>query len=151
MLARHKKLFITLAVILVLVLGTVIWYFIPITLPSGITYSDVNEIVIFDNATGRMMHLKDKDDIREIVEGFQSVKMHRNGGLFTSLDGPAFEITFKYGSDKAAELRVYGEEFVKVKFDYKPDEPLPCYGRITDMLKRMRSVDPEERNIEAKL
>lgn len=151
MLAKHKKLFITLAGILVFALGAVIWYFIPITLPSGITYSDVNEIVIFDDSTGWRIHLKDNDDIKEIVEGFQSVKMHRNGGLFTSLDGPAFGITFKYGSDKADELTVYGKDFVKVKFDYKPDKSLPCFDRIKDMLERVRSVTPEERDIEARL
>ena len=148
----RKKLLIVFVCLLVLTAGVLIWYFIPITLPGGMTYSRVNEIMIFDSSSGRRIYVRGSEDIREITEGFQSVKMHRNGGLFSSDDGVSFTIDFNNSAGNIESLTVYDKNSVRgTVFDYKTDEPIPCYGRITEMIGRVRDERPEERDIEARL
>jgi len=59
---KNKKMFIAMCVIIVITVGSLIWWYIPYSI-TDIAPSEVSKIKIFDGNTGKSIIITDATDI----------------------------------------------------------------------------------------
>lgn len=91
-----KKITILLSVAAILLVGAAFWYNAPINL-MNLDHNDVMEIVVFNGNSGNTTHIKDKEQIRHIIDNLNDVKVKRSK-LSVGYLGYSFKITI-YRSD----------------------------------------------------
>lgn len=78
----NKKLIILISVVVfVFVVGIIlgVWYYTPKTFLKKIDSSEVTSISVFDGNTGKQFAVENTEEINQIVENIQGIKMRRNG------------------------------------------------------------------------
>lgn len=87
----NKKVKIVIAVLAVLAAGVLLWYNMPIKL-LDLEPEKVMEITVFNGNTGNMTHITDKEEIENMINDLNDVKLRRDK-LSTGYTGFSFKIT----------------------------------------------------------
>lgn len=91
-----KKITILLSVAAILLVGTVVWYNMPIDLMK-LDHNEVMEIVAFNGNSGNTTHIKDKEQIQHIIDNLNDVEVKR-AKPSVGYSGYSFKVTI-YLSD----------------------------------------------------
>lgn len=145
----HKRLIAAAVILLIAAIGITIWYFLPIKVLKNTDAADVKKIRISSECSPfSSVEITDSDEIKEIVESFRDVTMHRSGGFFSTYDGGAFSISFISGTGKElCSLRILDQTRTNshiFEFDRVFDETPSCYGMILDILEDRQEKDRTE-------
>ena len=75
---KTKKIFmLIIAMVIVIITISAIWYFSPRTFLNGVDPSNVKYISVFDGNTGERFIINDSVEIKYIVENIQGIEMER--------------------------------------------------------------------------
>lgn len=91
-----KKARTALVVLAVLLAGLFLWYYLPIDL-LDLKPEEVMEISVFNGSTGKVTHITDEEQIKNIIDDLNDIKVRREK-LSTGYSGFSFKITI-YMSD----------------------------------------------------
>lgn len=72
-----KKIVILLSAVVILLLGMIVWFNIPVDL-MDLDYEEVIEIVVFNGNSGNTTHITDKEQIQHIIENMNTVEVKRS-------------------------------------------------------------------------
>lgn len=145
----HKRLITAAVILLIAAIGITVWYLLPIKVLKNMDAADVKRIRVESECSPfSRVEITDPDDIKEIVESFQKVTIHRSGGFFSTYDGGAFSIAFFSGTGKElCSLRILDQMQTNshmFEFDWSFDETPSCYGMILDLLEEREENDRKE-------
>ena len=133
---RKAIIYSVIAILLVVITATLIWYVTPKTFLKGISAAEVSSIDIFDGSTGKSMTVDNPDDIKTVVENIQSVKMKR-GKLSVGYDGYSFSLTFKDKDGEAMDsLIINSADIIRDDpFFYKCENGALCYDFLNAIVQ----------------
>ena len=139
-----KRLFIGLAV--VLAVGLIIWYMSPVRI-ADVDPADVEEIVIFDGATGRKTHITDAGEVEKIIGNLKCVKLVR-GKLSAGYLGFSFDTTICLKNGKKAggwsHFIINSADTVRRDpFFYKVAEGTIDYDYIEQLVREASEAGPD--------
>ncbi len=95
-----RKLLIILSIISIVVISGVIWYISPLDLIQ-LNLEDVLEISIFDGNTGTSLHITEKEDITNIINNLNAVKL-KSKKVSTGYTGYSFKTTIYLNNGEEA-------------------------------------------------
>lgn len=95
-----KKMIILLSAVVILLLGMIVWFNIPIDL-MDLDYEEVIEIVVFNGNSGNTTHITDKEQIQHIIENMNTVEVKRSK-LSLGYMGYSFKVTIYLSDGEAA-------------------------------------------------
>lgn len=95
-----KKMIILLSAVVILLLGMIVWFNIPIDL-MDLDYEEVIEIVVFNGNSGNTTHITDKEQIQHIIENMNTVEVKRSK-LLLGYMGYSFKVTIYLSDGEAA-------------------------------------------------
>lgn len=109
-----KKIIIIVSIVLVIIIGLSIWWFVPQKL-CNIDEGRVEKITIFSGYTGKEIEITDEDDIKKLTDNFNSVKMKKDSVSFFTM-GYMYRITIETDNGKKefivdSEYRIRGSVF----------------------------------------
>ena len=97
-----KKIIISLSVVIILLMGIVVWFNIPLDL-MDLDPNEVMEIVVFNGNSGNATHITDKEQIQHIVENLNGVEVKRSK-LSLGYMGYNFKVTiYLYDGNEAGD------------------------------------------------
>jgi hypothetical protein len=96
-----RKLLIILSIISIVVISGVIWYISPLDLIQ-LNLEDVLEISIFDGNTGTSLHITEKEDITNIINNLNAVKL-KSKKVSTGYTGYSFKTTIYLNNGEEAD------------------------------------------------
>ncbi|MGI5872660.1 MAG: hypothetical protein ACOX8T_11560 [Bacillota bacterium] len=73
---KNKKMFIAMCVIIVITVGSLIWWYIPYSI-TDIAPSEVSKIKIFDGNTGKSIIITDATDIEHIITNLNTLSLKK--------------------------------------------------------------------------
>ena len=96
-----KKLIIFLCAAAVLLAGIAVWYRAPIDL-MDLDPDEVTEITVFNGSTGNTTHIRDRAQIRHIIDQWNDVEVKR-AKRSSGYSGYSFRVTFSLSDGSNAE------------------------------------------------
>lgn len=119
---RKRILLAAAGIIAAAAIAAVIWYRIPVHMLKDA--GGAQQLEIFDNTTGNITRITDRETIREICNDIQGAEMTRSGFGF-NYTGPAYSLSFQNGSGSVIEEISLDSSYVRQgDFLYKPDRRL---------------------------
>ena len=88
-----KRKALVVVIVIAIIAISAVWYFSPKNFLSGVKLSDVKSISIFDGNTGKGFVIESSEEIRQIVENIQQIKMKRDS-ISVGYSGYSFRVQF---------------------------------------------------------
>ena len=138
---KAKKIIISLIIVIVIVTIAIsaVWCFSPKAFLSGVEVSDVKSISVFDGNTGKEFIIESSEEIGQIVESIQKVRMKRDNISIGNM-GYGFKIQF---TDKNGKVI---DSFIINSADTIRDDPFfyRCDGNLCyDYIKELEDMYTE--------
>ena len=95
-----KKLIIFLCAAAILLAGIAVWYRAPIDL-MDLDPDEVTEITVFNGSTGNTTHIRDRAQIRHIIDQWNDVEVKR-AKRSSGYSGYSFRVTFSLSDGRKA-------------------------------------------------
>lgn len=86
-----KKITILLSGVVLLLIGAVVWFHIPLDL-MDLEPNEVMEIVIFNGNSGNTTHITDKEQLQHIIENLNGIEVKRSKPS-AGIMGYSFKVT----------------------------------------------------------
>ena len=132
-----KKIFTVIIMIVITTIAiSMVWYFSPRTYLGGIEPYNIKSISVFDGNTGKGFVIKGSEEIKQIVENIQKVKMKR-GNISVGYSGYGFSMQFMDENGKVIDSFIINSPNTirDDPFFYRCDGSL-CY----DYLKELEAI-----------
>lgn len=128
---KKKMLIVVIAIAIIAV--SAIWYFSPKNFLSGVEPSDVKSISVFDGNTGNGFVIESSEEIKQIVENIQGIKMKRDN-ISVGYIGYSFRVQFTDESGKIIDSFIINSPNTirDDPFFYRCDSSL-CYDYIKEL------------------
>ncbi len=133
-----KKLKLVGIIFLVLIIGFLIWYFIPTRL-CKIDAQQVERITITDGSRGMKLDFTDSENITYLIDNWNSVYLRKKKLLVLPMGGFKFSTTIYLKSGKTKQFTIQTEDVMKSEiWSYKCVKGSLCYEYIDKQAEAAR-------------
>ncbi len=133
-----KKLKIAGVILLLLTIGTLIWYLVPTRL-CKIDAQQVERITIFDGFRGTKLDFTDSETITYLIDNWNSTSIRKKKLLVLPMGGFQFSTTIYLKSGKTKDFTIQTEDAVKTEiWSYECVKGNLCYEYIDELSKAAR-------------
>ena len=131
-----KKQIILISFVVFIIIAAIIlcvWYYIPKTFLNRLDASEVMTISVFDGNTGKGFVIESSEEIRQIVENIQQIKMKRDS-ISVGYSGYSFRVQFMDQNGKVIDSFIINSSnsIRDDPFFYRCDGGL-CYDYMKDL------------------
>ena len=132
---KRKQIILILFVAFIMVAAVIlgVWYYTPKTFLNKLDASEVMSISVFDGNIGKGFVIKSSEEIKQIVENIQEVKMKR-GNISVGYSGYSFSMQFMDKNGKLIDSFIINSPHTirDDPFFYRCDGGL-CYDYMKDL------------------
>lgn len=133
-----KRLKLAGIILVILVIGSLIWWFVPAHLCS-IDAQQVEKIQIFDGNRGVKFEISDSGDIDYLINSWDQVSMKKEKIILAGMGGFKFNVTVCFKSGKTEQFTINTEDVVKKEIlVYRRVKGDVCYEYIDTLAENAR-------------